>query len=129
MFIICYFLFIMKYIEFIIYDLLLQCLNVGWMKDTLVCGNCLSPTLLINEEGDSHLSLYLPRRSIKLNKDRTFLHGPFAWYESDITPTHARNISKLKRGAKNSHMKLFHVMGHMSKRTTFLVVQVGYVTS
>ena len=32
---------------------------VGWMKDTLVCGHSLSPTLVITEEGDSHLDLVL----------------------------------------------------------------------
>jgi hypothetical protein len=50
------------------------------MKDTLVCGNSLSPTLstVVYDEGDSHLGLDLARRFIKVNKDRTFLHGPFA---------------------------------------------------
>ena len=41
------------------------------MKDTLVCGNCLSPTLVVNEEGDSHLGLELARTSMKLIEDRT----------------------------------------------------------
>ena len=47
------------------------------MKDILVCGNCLSPTLVVNEVGDLHIGLDLVRRSIKLIKDRTFLHGLF----------------------------------------------------
>ena len=27
------------------------------MKDTLVCGNCMSSALVVNEEGDLHLDL------------------------------------------------------------------------
>ena len=44
--------------------LLFQCFNVVWMKDTLVCGNSLSPTLstVVYDEGDSHLGLDLARR-------------------------------------------------------------------
>lgn len=49
------------------------------MKDTLVCGNCLSLILVVDEVGDLHLGLDLARRSIKSIKDRTFLHKPFAW--------------------------------------------------
>ena len=60
------------------------------MKDTLVCGNCLSPTLVVNEEYESYLDLDLGRRSRKLNKDRTFPHGPFAWQWRDTTPTHVK---------------------------------------
>ena len=115
MFISYYLLFIMKYIEFIIYDLLLQCFNVGWMKNSLVCGNCLSPTLITNEEGDTHLGLDLPRRSIKLIKDITFLHGPFAWHESNITPTHAINMS---RSSKLQH-EIFSYHGPHVKEDHF----------
>ena len=63
----------------IVYYLLcaITMLYVGWMKDIFVSSNCLSPTLV--EKCDSYLDLYLARRSIKLIKDRTFLHGPSTW--------------------------------------------------
>jgi hypothetical protein len=60
------------------------------MKDTLVCGDCLSPTVVMYEEGESHLGLDLVRRFMKQNKDRKFFHEPFAWQWSDTTPTHVK---------------------------------------
>ena len=48
------------------------------MKDTHICINCISSTLVVNEEGDSHLGLYLARIFVKLIKDRTFIYGLFA---------------------------------------------------
>ena len=120
MFIIYWLLFTVKYFMFTIYYVLLQCFNVRWMKDILECGNCLSPTLVVNEEGDSHLGL--AKRSINLIKDRTFLHKPFAWQQSDITLTHVKKyVTELKTWARSSKLqhKSFLCHGPHVKVTLF----------
>ena len=47
------------------------------MKYTLVCGNCLSPTLVVNEKCDSHPSLDQARRFIKTNQRQNIISRTF----------------------------------------------------
>ena len=76
------------------------------------------------------LHLDLAKRSIKLNKDRTFVHGLFAWHESDTTPTHVRNImrsSKIERALDRFFHTIKIVNLYFSATTTHVVEVAAFV--